>query len=199
MGLFSFAGTVVAIGQSEFDNHHTRYAFIEIVEPSGRRVIVQQVWVGNQAQAALNLGAKGEFFFDKFFAARKGFVSQLWGVKTSDGLVSFDNNMRAVITFVHLGCGTVLLPFGGIGLVFLVFALPQLLKLITMFGARRRTFYGQDRAEAQRFGSNWRCGYDRAHLRRGNGCDRRWDFSGSGRVRLLCDEPSWLHEHQFQA
>lgn len=150
MGLFKISGTVTAIGQSEFNNHHTLYAFIELVEPTGRRVMVQNVWVGNQVLATMNVGAEGEFCFDKFFAASKGLVSQLWGVKTSGGLVSFDRNMRTPLTFVHLALGIVLLPFGGVGMVFLVFALPQLVKLIGMIGARERMFYGQDHAEARR-------------------------------------------------
>ena len=112
--------------------------------------MVQQVAVGNQVLATLNLGATGEFYFDKFFVARKRFVSQLWDVKTSDGLVSFDKDMRAPVTFVHLAFGIALLPVGGLGMVFLVVALPQLVKLIRMIGARKRMFYGQDRTEARR-------------------------------------------------
>lgn len=150
MSLFKISGTVAAIGQCEFDNHHTLYAFVEIVESTGRRVMVQQVAVGNQALATLNLGAKGEFYFDKFFVARKRFVSQLWGVKSSDGVVVFGKDMRVAVTFVHLAFGIVLLPVGGLGMVFLVFALPQLFKLIGMIGARKRMFYGQDRTEARR-------------------------------------------------
>lgn len=150
MSLFKISGTIAAIGQCEFSNHHTLYAFVEIVEPTGRRVMVQQVAVGNQVLATLNLAATGEFYFDKFFVARKRFVSQLWGVKTSDGLVAFDKAMRAPVTFIHLAFGIVLLPFGGVGMVFLVFALPQLFKLIGMIGARKRMFYGQDHTEARR-------------------------------------------------
>lgn len=150
MSLFKISGTIAAIGQSEFDNTGTLFAFIEIVEPTGRRVMVQQVAVGNQVLSTLIPGAQGEFYFDKLFVYRKGLVSQLWGVKTSDGLVCFDKGMRGPVTFVHLGVGIVLLPFGGVGMVFLVFAVPQLVKLISMVGARERMFYGQDGAEAHR-------------------------------------------------
>jgi len=150
MGLFKVTGTIAAIGQCEFDNHYTLYAFLELIEPSGRRVMVQKVAVGNQVAPALSPGAEGEFYFDKFFVAGKRFVSQLWGVKTSDGLVAFDKDMRKRVTFYHLGWGIITLPLLGLGAGFLIVALPQLLMLIAMTGERKRLFYGRNRAEARR-------------------------------------------------
>lgn len=49
MGIFTITGTVVAIGQSEFNTGGTFYAFVEFVEPSGRR---KQLFYGtNPAEA----------------------------------------------------------------------------------------------------------------------------------------------------
>lgn len=150
MGLFKVSGTIVAIGQSEFDNRGTLYAFLEIVEPSGRRVIVRSVGVLNQVASSVVLGTKGQFFFDKFFVFGRPFVSQLWGVKTDDGLVTFDNDLRKQAMMFSFWIGMLTILALGIGFLFIAVGLLQLLLVILMTGARKRMFYGTSRAEARR-------------------------------------------------
>lgn len=151
MGIFTITGTVVAIGQSMFDNRDTLYAFVEIVEPNGRRVLVQNVAVGNEVLAALNLGSKGEFFFDKILVVDgPGFVSQLWGVKAHEGLVAFDNaNLRIHVVFKNLIVGLIgsLLV---IGIPLFIFGLIQSVPLILQAGKRKQLFFWSDRAVTKR-------------------------------------------------
>jgi hypothetical protein len=150
MGLFKVSGTIVAIGQDEFSNKGKLYAFLEIVEPSGRRVIVRNVGVLNQIVSSIVLGANGEFYFDKFFVYGRPFVSQLWGVKTADGLVTFDNDMRKQSMALSFLIGTLTIPLLGMGFLLIALGLLQLLFVILKTGARKRMFYGTDRTEAQR-------------------------------------------------
>lgn len=150
MGLFKVSGTIVAIGQSEFDNRSTLYAFLEIVEPNGCRVIVRNVGVLNQVASSIALGTNGEFFFDKFFVFGRPFVSQLWGTKTVDGLVAFDNDMRKHAMAFSFCIGMLTILALGIGFLFIAVGLLQLLFVILMTGARKRMFYGANRAEARR-------------------------------------------------
>lgn len=150
MGLFKVSGTIVAIGQSEFNNRGTLYAFIEILEPSGRRVIVRNVGLLNQVASSITLGTNGEFYFDKFFVYGRPFVSQLWGVKTADGLVAFDNDMRKHAMGLSFLIGTLAIPLLGVGFLFIALGLLQLLFVILRAGARKPMFYGNNRAEARR-------------------------------------------------
>ncbi|MBI2715682.1 MAG: hypothetical protein HYX37_14710 [Rhizobiales bacterium] len=150
MGVFNITGTIASIGQSEFNNRGTLYAFVEIIEPSGRRVLVQNVAVGNQVLPAINLGCKGEFFFDKLFVPGKPLISQMWGVKTPDGLVAFDHNMRKPQMILNLLVGILAAPILGLGIPFLILGLFQAVQLIVTTGTRQQMFYGNDRMEAQR-------------------------------------------------
>ncbi len=150
MGVFNVTGTIAAIGQCEFNNRGTLYAFIDIVEPSGRRVSVQNVAIGNQVAPAIVLGTAGEFFFDKLFVPGRRFVSQMWGVKTSDGLVALDNNMRTSQAFLNVIVGVVALPLLGLGIPFLVLGIFQLFQLVALAGTRQERFYGKDCDEARR-------------------------------------------------
>ncbi|MCW5691006.1 MAG: hypothetical protein KIT48_01435 [Pseudolabrys sp.] len=150
MGLFKVSGTIAAIGQGEFNNHGTFYAFMEIREPGGRRVIVHNVGVLNHVASSIVLGGDSEFFFDKFFVFGRSFVSQLWGVKTTDGLVTFDNDMRKQAMAVSFLIGTLTIPLLGIGFLLIALGLLQLLFVMLKAGARKRMFYGTDRAEARR-------------------------------------------------
>lgn len=149
MGIFSVTGIIRSLGQSEFDNHGTRYAFVDIVEPSGKRVLVQNVFVGNQVLPIIDLGTEGEFFFDKMFVPGKPLTSQLWGVKTHDGLVAYDHNLRIGIAIVCLVFGT-LFALIGVGIPFLIVGIVQLIKVMGALGARQRLFYGHDREKALR-------------------------------------------------
>lgn len=150
MGLFRVSGTIVAIGQSEFNNKGTLYAFIEILEPNGRRVIVCNVGMLNQVASSITLGTNGEFFFDKFFVYGRPFVSQLWGVKSAAGLVSFDNDMRKHAMGLSFLVGALTIPLLGVGFLFIALGLLQLLFVIIRAGARKRMFFGNNRAEARR-------------------------------------------------
>lgn len=149
MAIFSITGTIKSTGQNEFNLARHQYAYLEIVEPNGRRVSVQNVLVGNRVGAAIGAGTQGEFFFDKFLFKFVPVV-QLWGVKTSDGLVGYSRNVRTAATAWHIMFGLFMTPLFGLGLPFLVLGLLQLLKLIGMTGARQQLFYGSDGAEARR-------------------------------------------------
>jgi hypothetical protein len=150
VGIYSITGTIRSIGQCEFTNWWTKYAFIEIVEPSRRRVLLQNVSVGNQVAPAIAAGVEGEFFIDRMFVLLSPKAKQLWGVKTNDGMVAYDRGIRMPITWFHLVLGLVLTPLFGLGLPILLLGLVQLLKLIGMVGARQQMFYGDDRSEAHR-------------------------------------------------
>jgi hypothetical protein len=79
MGLLNLKGTITALGQSEFDNHTTIYAYLEITEASGRRILIDKVAVANDTAALLAMGSVGEFFFDQMFVYGRRYHCQLWG------------------------------------------------------------------------------------------------------------------------
>jgi hypothetical protein len=61
MGLLNITGTVTAHGQSQFDNHLTIYAYLEITESSGRRIQIDRVAVCNDTAALLQWERRGIF------------------------------------------------------------------------------------------------------------------------------------------
>lgn len=139
MSLFAIEGTVTAVGQSLFDNDVTIYAYIEITETSGRRVMVEKVGVCNDVATVFRAGMSGEFFVDRLQSSRL-FRCQLWGIK-SEGREIFDStDAREKIAIAQLIYGLLLTPLFGLGLLVAIPALFRLLQCIT--GARRRMFYG---------------------------------------------------------
>lgn len=150
MGIYAINGTITAIGQSQFTNDLTIYAYIEITEASGCRVTVEKVVACNEADAALQLGLFGEFFFDRIFLHGQPYRYQLWGLQT-DSLAVFDRkNLRVRVTFAHIGFGLLLLPVFGLGLGYLVPGIVQLIVLLCGGADRERRFYGSDPEKAQR-------------------------------------------------
>jgi hypothetical protein len=150
MSLLSITGTVTAVGQSQFDNNLTVYAYLEITESSGRRCLIEKVAVCNETNASVQPGSAGQFFFEKMFVYGRRFHCQMWGIKSNDLAVFDRHNLRTVVTTHHILFGLFLLPVGGLGAFWL---LPGLASLMTMLrgGANRRAlFYGSNPAEARR-------------------------------------------------
>jgi hypothetical protein len=148
MSLFSIKGTVTAIGQSQFDNSITFYAYLEITEPSGRRIKIDQVAVCNDIASALRLGQSGEFFVDRIFRFSKTYRCQLWGIK-SDGVATIDSiDIRKRVAGLQFVLGILTIPIFGLGL---LLAVPALFKILSL-GAynRNQMFYGSDPVEARR-------------------------------------------------
>ena len=147
MSLFSIKGTVTAIGQSQFDNALTIYAYLEITEASGRRVSIDKVAVCNDVAASLRLGQSSEFFVDRIFCYSQTCRCQLWGIK-ADGIATFDSiDIRKRVSFWQLVLGIMLTPV--LGWVCLSFCPHALIRILTLsFADRRRMFYGSNSAEA---------------------------------------------------
>jgi hypothetical protein len=59
--LFAVKGSVTNLGQSEFNNDVENFAYVEITEPSGRRVMIEKVVVANDVGAIFAMGVTGEF------------------------------------------------------------------------------------------------------------------------------------------
>jgi hypothetical protein len=148
MSLFSIKGAVTAIGQSQFNNAITIYAYLEITEPSGRRVKIDQVAVCNDVAAAFRLGQSGEFFVDRIFRYSRTYRCQLWGIK-ADGIATLDSiDIRKRVSFGQFVLGIMLIPVFGLGFLLII---PPLIRLLTLSAVdRRQMFYGSDPAEAQR-------------------------------------------------
>jgi hypothetical protein len=108
--MFTVSGTITAIGQSQLNNEVSVYADIEITETTGRRVTVQKVAVRNEADASLQLGLAGQFFFNRVFLHGQPYRCQLWGIQ-ADGLTVFDRkNLR-----VRVPDGDEVIPRRGAG------------------------------------------------------------------------------------
>lgn len=150
MGLLSIKGTVTAIGQSQFDNNMAVYAYLEITEANGRRVMIDKVAVCNDTASVLQLGCVGEFYFDRMFIYGRRFFCQLWGIKGDDTVVIDRHHLRKMVAAHHVFVGLLMLPVGGFGLFWL---LPALFSGLTMLSGRvnrRRMFYGLNPGEALR-------------------------------------------------
>jgi len=147
MSLFHINGTVTAIGQSEFDNVVTLYAFLEITEASGRPISIEKVAVCSDVAARFKIGVSGEFFVDRI-SRHSGIRCQLWGIKTNGVAVIDSRDLRKRIAALQLIWGLMLTPLAGIGL---LLVLPALFRLAASGSEdRRRMFYGMDPTEARR-------------------------------------------------
>jgi hypothetical protein len=148
MSLFLVSGTVTAIGQSVFTNDLTIFAFLEVAEASGRRVLIEKVAVCNEVVARLQVGMTGEFFVDRIFQFSQSFRCQLFGIK-ADGVAVLDSSdLRKRTILAQLIFGLMLTPVFGIGLLLVV---PAVLKAFTLGTMDRHAmFYGSDPAEPQR-------------------------------------------------
>jgi hypothetical protein len=137
--LFAVSGSVTTIGQSEYNNNAQKFAYIEITEPSGRRVMIEKVVVSNDTGAIFAMGVTGKFFVDRVF--RSGDLRcQLWGIKTHDREILDRKNLRLQVSLVQLMYGLVTIPVFGLGL---LLAIPALVRLFGCIGEpRQRMFYG---------------------------------------------------------
>lgn len=137
--LFTVKGSVTNIGQSEFNNDVENFAYVEITEPSGRRVIIEKVVVANDVGAIFAMGVTGEFFVDRVFKSGP-MRCQLWGVKTQNREVFDRKNMRLQVSLVQLLHGLLTIPVLGLGL---LIAVPALVRLSGCVGGpRQRMFNG---------------------------------------------------------
>ena len=150
MSLLNIKGTVTAHGQHQFDNHLTIYAYLEITEPSGRRIQIDKVAVCNDTAALLQLGSVGEFFFDKMFVYGRRYHCQLWGIQAETMAVFDRHNLRNMVIAHHIVVGTLMLPIGGLGAFWLLPGIASLLTVISGKVNRRRMFYGSNPAEVRR-------------------------------------------------
>ena len=150
MSLFNIRGTVTAVGQSQFDNNLTIFAYLEVTEMSGRRILIDKVAVCNDTSSLLQLGGTGEFFFDKMFIYGRKFHCQLWGIKADNMAVLDRNDLRKMVMAHHILYGLFLLPFFGVGLFCLLPALASLMTTLSGGVNRSRCFYGSNPSEARR-------------------------------------------------
>lgn len=149
MSLLTIKGTVTALGQSQFDNVVTIYAYIEITEPSGRRIQIEKVAVANDTAAQLDMGSIGEFFFDRMFVYGRRYHYQLWGIKAENMAVMDRVDARKMVMIHHIVLGTLLLPFV-IGAFWLLPGLGHLVTILSGSVNRDRLFYGANPAEIRR-------------------------------------------------
>jgi hypothetical protein len=127
--------------QSEFNNTEQAYAYIEITEPSGRRVMIEKVVVLNDIGVIFGLELTGEFFVDRIFHSGK-VRCQLWGIKTSDRAIFDRKNARLQWASAQLVFGLLAIPLFGYGL---LFAIPALVRLFACTPRQRRQmFYGSE-------------------------------------------------------
>ena len=149
-GLFNITGTVTALGQSEFDDHTTIYAYVEITESSGRRILIEKVAVANDTAALLATGSVGEFFFDKMFIYGRRYHYQLWAIKAENMAVIDRVDARKMVMLHHIALGTLLLPIGGIGAFWLLPGLAHLMTILSGRVNRNALFYGSNPTEVRR-------------------------------------------------
>jgi hypothetical protein len=150
MSLLNLKGTITALGQSHFDNVVTIYAYIEITESSGRRILIDKVAVANDTAALLAMGSVGEFFFDRMFVYGRLYHYQLWGIKAENMAVIDRVDARKMVMIHHIIIGTLLLPIGGIGAFWLLPGLGHLMTILSGRVNRDSLFYGSNPAEIRR-------------------------------------------------
>lgn len=150
MSLLNIKGTITAYGQSVVDNVMTIYAYIEITEPSGRRIQIDKVAVANDTAAVFALGGVGEFFLDKMFVYGRRYHYQLWGIKAENVAVIDRVDARRLVALHHIVLGTLLLPIGGIGAFWLFPGLAHMVAILSGSVNRDRLFYGSNPVEARR-------------------------------------------------
>ncbi len=80
MGLFSLTGTVTAYGNSKIEKGKTTFDSITIAESNGTITHIKNVTARDPMNTYIISGADGEFFFSN---------RNLYGVKTSDGIVDY--------------------------------------------------------------------------------------------------------------
>lgn len=141
MSLFAVTGTVTSIGQSTFNDSERLYAYIEITESSGRRVMIEKMVVLNDVAVIFQLGLVGEFFVDLFSKSGKT-RCQLWGIKTDDREIFDRKNSRLQWGSAQLFFGLLTIPLFGLGLLLVIPGLVQLLSSTP--SQRREMFYGAE-------------------------------------------------------
>lgn len=144
--LFSVKGAVTNVGQSKYNNNAEVFAYVEVTEPSGRRVMIEKIVISNDVGSVFEAGIAGEFFVDRVF--RSGEVRcQLWGIKTHDREILDRKNFRLHASTAQLLYGIITIPVLGLGFILAVPALIRLLGCVN--GPRRRMFYGSGASGAR--------------------------------------------------
>ena len=142
MGLYSLSGTITRLGQSEFNNDGTIYAFIEITDTDGLRTLLKKIAVGVDVEAAIGQGVVGQFYFDEVFVFGRRYLSQFWGVKTATHNVVDGTHFRKILAIANLLQGVLLTPFFGYGLPCLIAGIGQAWSLIDGSADRDAFFRG---------------------------------------------------------
>ena len=143
MGLFFLNGTISRLGQSEFNNDITIYAFIEIVDAAGARTLLKKVAVAVDVEAAIDQGVTGQFYFDEVFVFGRRYLSQFWGVRTATHSVIDGTNFRKMLAVANLFQGVLLTPLFGYGLPCLIAGIGQAWSLIDGSADRDGFFRGE--------------------------------------------------------
>ena len=144
MGLYSLNGTITRLGQSEFNNDVTIYAFIEITDSKGARTLIKKVAVAVDVQAAIGEGVAGQFYFDDVFVFGRRYLCQFWGVRTATHSIVDGANFRKMLAVFNLIWGILLTPLFGYGLPCLIAGIGQSWSLLTGSADRDGCFRGPE-------------------------------------------------------
>ena len=123
MSFFEVEGTISAIGQSQFDNDMSIYAFIEVTETTGDRTLIEKVAVFNDVGAVLALGVTGKFYVDRLYRANGRIRCQLWGVRSDRVAVLDRANLRHRAALVKFLMGIPAILVVGLGLILIADAI----------------------------------------------------------------------------
>ncbi|EFI51327.1 MULTISPECIES: hypothetical protein [Afipia] len=150
MSFFQIEGQVTATGSSQHNLHGRYYSYVEVLEPNGRRVTIEKVFVTTQTDAYLAVGTNGVFYFEKVMGILTSGPKHLWGVKCTNGEVHFDGtNFRFYMALRIMFIGIVLsVIFIGIPIALVGFG--QLIISLATLTRREQMFYGPDGEERQR-------------------------------------------------
>lgn len=147
MGLYLLRGTILQLGQCQFDNDLVVYAYIEIMDAAGVRTLVKKVAVAVDIQAVIEPGTHGTFFVDELFVPGRRILCQLWGLLTVDRRVIDRVNLRTILTFRNLLQGILFTPVLGAGLTLLVAGIGQLWSHLNGSANRNRFFLRAEKGE----------------------------------------------------
>ncbi|MCK1284730.1 hypothetical protein IVB41_12470 [Bradyrhizobium sp. 44] len=140
MSLFEIEGTVTAIGQSQFDNDMSIYAFIEVTDRNGLRTLIEKVGVFNDIGAVLAPGLSGHFYVDRIYRGSGALRCQLWGVRTDRLVVMDSKDLRNRIAMAKLLGGIPAIFVFGLGLIIIA----EAIYLLATAGDRRQFFLSGD-------------------------------------------------------
>lgn len=150
MSFFQIEGQVTATGSSQYNLHGRYYSYVEVLEPSGRRVTIEKVFVTTQTDAYLVVGTNGKFYFEKVMGILTLGPKHLWGAKCSNGEVHFEGmNFRFYMALRIMFIGIVLSVIF-IGIPIALIGIGQLIMSLATLNRRESLFYGPNGEERSR-------------------------------------------------